>query len=252
MNYQWNWMIFGEEAPDGGGTYFDTLMSGMWFTLATAGLAWLIALLIGTCVGVARTAPNKSLAKTATAYVELFRNIPLLVQLFLWYFVVPELLPTAWGDWMKGLPNAPFVTSVLCLGFFTSARVAIQVAAGINALPRGQMMAGTALGLTTWQTYRYVLLPMAFRIITPALTNEVAAIIKNSSVGLTIGLLELTARTRSMSEFSFQTFEAFSAATLIYIAVSAIALLISNLLEKKFVIPGFSAKNAGLAKAGGH
>jgi glutamate/aspartate transport system permease protein len=168
------------------------------------------------------------------------------VQLFLWYFVMPELLPTAWGDWVKGLPNAPLVTSVLCLGFFTSARIAIQVSAGINALPRGQAMAGTALGLTTWQTYRYVLLPMAYRIITPALTNEVAAIIKNSSVGLTIGLLELTARTRSMSEFSFQTFEAFTAATLIYIAVSALALLASNLLEKKFTVPGFigSSTNA--------
>ena len=246
MHYNWNWMVFWEEAPDGSGTYFDTLISGLLYTLTTAGAAWIIALLLGAIVGTMRTVPNKSLAKLADAYVELFRNVPLLVQMFLWYFVIPELLPMQLGDWVKNLPNAPLVTGIVCLGFFTSARIAIQVAAGIHTLPRGQTLAGKALGLTITQTYRYILLPMVFRIIAPALTNEAAAIIKNSSVAMTIGLLELTAQTRSLSEFSFQTFEAFTAATLIYIVVSIIAIAIANLLEKNLAVPGF----IGLSKSG--
>jgi glutamate/aspartate transport system permease protein len=170
--------------------------------------------------------------------------------MFLWYFVMPELVPTAMGNWLKSMPNAPFITAVLSLGFFTSARVAVQVSTGINALPRGQRMAGTALGLTLPQTYRYVLLPMAFRIIIPSLTNELAAIIKNSSVALTIGLMELTASARSMQEFSFQVFEAFTAATLIYLVVSVIALVLANVLEKMLAVPGFIT--SGSAKTGGH
>ncbi|MFZ6659075.1 amino acid ABC transporter permease [Undibacterium sp. TJN19] len=249
MKYNWNWNIFWEAAPDGGGTYMDSLIHGMLWTLATAGIAWIIALVLGAIVGTIRTAPNKWAARIANGYVELFRNIPLLVQMFLWYFVMPELVPTEMGNWLKSLPNAPFITAVLSLGFFTSARVAVQVSAGINTLPRGQRMAGTALGLTLPQTYRYVLLPMAFRVIIPSLTNEVAAIIKNSSVALTIGLMELTASARSMQEFSFQVFEAFSAATLIYLAVSVIAILISNWLERFTAVPGFIT--TGTAKAGG-
>ena len=180
----------------------------------------------------------------------MFRNIPLLVQMFLWYFVMPELMPGGIGDWLKAMPNASFITAVICLGFFTSSRVAVQVSAGINALPRGQKMAGTALGLTLPQTYRYVLLPMAFRIVIPPLTSEFLNIIKNSSVALTIGLMELTARARSMQEFSFQVFEAFTAATLIYIFVNFFVVNLMRFIEKKVAIPGFIT--SGTTGAGGH
>lgn len=250
MNYNWNWRIFWQASPEGLGTYMDTLLSGLIWTLATALLAWIIALLIGAVIGTIRTMPNRWAVRAANAYVELFRNIPLLVQMFLWYFVMPELLPVSMGDWIKALPNAPFVTAVICLGFFTSSRVAIQVSAGIQSLPRGQKMAGTALGLTLPQTYRYILLPMAFRIILPPLTSEFLNIIKNSSVALTIGLMELTARARSMQEFTFQVFEAFTAATLIYIAVNVVIVSLMHLVEKRTAIPGFIS--SGSASTGGH
>ena len=245
MNYNWNWRIFWEQSPDGVGTYMDTLLSGLIWTLATAMSAWLMALVLGAAIGTIRTMPNRFAVRLANGYVELFRNIPLLVQMFLWYFVLPELVPAAVGDWLKALPNAPFVTAVICLGFFTSSRVAVQVSAGIMALPRGQRMAGTALGLTLPQTYRYVLLPMAFRIVLPPLTSEFLNIIKNSSVALTIGLMELTARARSMQEFSFQVFEAFTAATLIYIAVNVVIVNLMRLLERRVSIPGFIAGSGG-------
>lgn len=249
MNYNWNWQIFWEPSPDGVGTYMDTLLSGLVWTLSTALLAWVMALVLGAIIGTIRTMPNKLAVRLANGYVELFRNIPLLVQMFLWYFVMPELVPASFGNWLKSLPNAPFVTAVLCLGFFTSSRVAVQVSAGINSLPHGQKLAGTALGLTLPQTYRYVLLPMAFRIIVPPMTSEFLNIIKNSAVALTIGLMELTARARSMQEFSFQVFEAFTAATIIYILVNVVVVFLMRWIEKRVAVPGYISSATG---GGGH
>jgi glutamate/aspartate transport system permease protein len=249
MNYNWNWKIFWAAHPEGSGTYMSSLVAGLGWTLATALLAWIIALALGSLVGTMRTTPKLWMVRLGNAYVELFRNIPLLVQMFLWFFVMPELLPAGLGDWVKQMPNSPFVTSVICLGFFTSARVAEQVKAGIGSLPRGQTMAGTALGLTLPQTYRYVVLPQAFRIILPPLTSEFLNIIKNSAVALTIGLVELTSRARSMQEFSFQVFEAFTAATIIYIIVNIIVVNLMRLLEKKVAVPGLIA---GGSMSAGH
>lgn len=239
MNYNWNWAIFFAPSPEGTGTYLSMLLSGLLWTLATAACAWILALILGSLVGVLRTLASRLANGVAAAYVELFRNIPLLVQLFLWFFVLPELLPRSAGLWLKQLPNAAFWTAVVGIGFYMSARVAEQVRAGINALPAGQTMAGRALGLTTSQTYRYVLLPMAYRIILPPLTSEFLNTIKNTSVALTIGLLELTGRARSMQEFSFQVFEAFTAATLLYLLVNAVVVAGMRLLERRVAVPGY-------------
>jgi glutamate/aspartate transport system permease protein len=165
--------------------------------------------------------------------------MPLLVQLFLWFFVLPELLPQAWGLWMKQMSNAPFYTAAIGVGLFMSARVAEQLRAGINSLPRGQGLAATALGLTTFQKYRYVLLPMAFRIILPPLTSEFLNTIKNTSVAITIGLIELTGEARAMQEFSFQVFEAFTAATMMYLAINIVVVTAMRLLERRVAIPGY-------------
>jgi glutamate/aspartate transport system permease protein len=239
MNYHWNWGIFGELSPDASGTYFQTLLNGLGWTLATGLTAWVCALLLGAVVGTLRTTPLRWAVRLGNAYVELFRNIPLLVQMFLWFFVVPELLPKGMGLWLKQLPNASFWTAVVALAFFTSARVAEQVKAGIQSLSRGQTAAGTALGLTLPQTYRYVLLPVAFRIILPPLTSEFLNVIKNSAVALTIGLMELTARARSMQEFSFQVFEAFTAATLIYLLVNLVVVVGMRGIERWVAVPGY-------------
>lgn len=239
VNYNWNWGIFWEPSPEGAGTYFDMLLSGLKWTLATSALAWVLALLLGSIIGVLRTLPSKPAGYFASAYVEFFRNIPLLVQLFLWFFVLPELLPRAAGLWLKQLPNAPFWTAAIGIGFYMSARVAEQLRAGIYALPRGQTMAAKALGLKTWQIYVYVLLPMAYRIILPPLTSEFLNTIKNTAVALTIGLLELTGRARSMQEFSFQVFEAFTAATILYLLVNAVVVVTMRYLERRVAVPGY-------------
>ncbi|HSW84442.1 MAG TPA: amino acid ABC transporter permease, partial [Usitatibacter sp.] len=214
-----DWSILLQQEPGGTGTYLQYLIVGLGWTLVTALAAWVMALIIGAVVGTLRTTTMPWVVRLGNGYVEIFRNIPLIVQMFLWFFVFPELLPTQWGDAIKQMPPpwSSYIPAVLCLGFFTSVRVAEQVRAGINSLPRGQRFAGTAMGLTSTQTYRYVILPQAFRIILPPLTSEFMNVIKNSSVALTIGLLELTGRARAMQEFSFHVFEAFAAATVIYL-----------------------------------
>ena len=252
MNYHWHWGVLLEKEPGGTGSYLEYLIVGLGWTLATALAAWLIALVIGTLVGTVRTTPVRWAVRLGNLYVEIFRNIPLIVQMFLWFFVMPELVPQALGDWIKQMPPpwGSYVPAVLCLGMFTSVRVAEQVRAGIESLPRGQRMAGTAMGLTPAQSYRYVILPQSLRIILPPLTSEFMNIIKNSSVALTIGLLELTGRARAMQEFSFRVFEAFSAATVIYLITNLVVVLLMRALEKKVRVPGLIA--AGAAPQAGH
>ena len=252
MNYNWHWKVLLETEPGGTGSYLHYLLVGLGWTLAAALVAWVIALALGGVIGTLRTTKIRWVVRLGDLYVEIFRNIPLIVQMFLWFFVMPELLPQALGDWIKQMPPpwGSFVPAVLCLGIFTSVRVAEQVRAGINSLPRGQRMAGTAMGLTQAQTYRYVILPQSFRIILPPLTSEFMNVIKNSSVALTIGLLELTGRARAMQEFSFRVFEAFTAATVIYLITNLLVVLVMRALEKRVRVPGLIV--AGGAPQAGH
>ena len=240
MNYNWSWSVFLDMSPDGVHTFLETLLIGVGWTLALSLIAWVFSLLLGSCLGVMRTASSRALNFAGAAYVEVFRNIPLLVQMFLWYFVLPELLPHAWGVAMKQMPQpwGQFLPAVLCLGFYGSSRVAEQVRAGIQSLPRGQLQAGIAQGLTEAQVYRYIILPQAYRIVLPPLTSEFMGTIKYSSVALTIGLLELTGQARSMQEFSFHIFEAFSAATAVYLILNGVVVLGMRMLERRVAIPG--------------
>jgi glutamate/aspartate transport system permease protein len=249
MGYNWNWGILLQQEPGATGTYLHYLLGGLAWTLATALSAWVIALVVGAIVGTLRTTPMPWVVRITTAYVEIFRNIPLIVQMFLWFFVFPEFMPQRLGDAIKQMPPpwGSFVPAVLCLGIFTSVRVAEQVRAGIGSLPRGQRMAGTAMGLTPLQVYRFVILPQCFRIILPPLTSEFMNIIKNSSVALTIGLLELTGRARAMQEFSFQVFEAFAAATVLYLLTNLVVVAGMRLLERRVRVPGLIAASESAA-----
>ena len=239
MNYNWDWGVLFREP------YFEWLVSGFMWTISVSIAAWILAFTLGSVVGIARTSSNKLISGIATCYVEIFRNIPLLVQMFLWYFVFPELLPEDAGMWVKReLPMPEFTTAVVCLGLYTASRVGEQVRAGIQSIGQGQRNAGLAMGLTPAQVYRYVLLPVAYRIIVPPLTSEFLTIFKNSSVALTIGVLETTAQARQIEEYTFQGFEAFTAATLLYILVTSIVMLLMRVIEGRVRIPGMISLGA--------
>jgi len=233
MGYDWQWSVFLKPAVDGSGNYAQYILSGLYLTVLTAVLALVVATVLGTLIGIGRTLPNKCIAGMARVYVEVFRNIPLLVQLFLWYFVLPELLPAKLGSWLKTMPEGSFVTAFLGLGYYSAARIAEQMRAGIRALPNGQTRASLALGMTLAQTYRYVLIPRVYIAMVPTLTTEVLALMKNSSVALTIGLAELTSQARSMQEYTFHVFEAFAAATFLYFALNVVVVQISRWIERK-------------------
>jgi glutamate/aspartate transport system permease protein len=235
-----------EPTPDGAERYLDWIVSGLCWTLLLALGAWTIALVIGTLVGVARTLRGGILPRLGRVYVETFRNIPLLVQMFFWYFVLPELLPVRIGMAIKQMdpPWGSFIPALICLGLFTAARIAEQVRAGLQALPPGQIQAASALGFSPGGTYRLILLPQAFRIILPTLTNEFMTIFKNTSVALTIGLVELTATAREINENTFRTFEAFGVVTIVYLVIALIAWQVMYRIERAVQLPSLVSGRA--------
>ncbi len=238
MNYNWNWSVLVTEP------YLDWLISGFYWTISVALVAWIFAFSIGCLVGIGRTLPNKFIAGACTCYVELFRNVPLLVQMFLWYFAMPEALPEEWGRWMKrDMPNPEFVTAVIALSLYTASRVAEQVRAGIEAVPKGLAAAAKAHGHGVAQTYRYILLPISLRMVVPPMTSEFLTVFKNSSLALTIGLLELTAQSQQIAEYTFRGFEAFTAATVIYVLIALVATVAMQTLERFTHIPGYMSKD---------
>ena len=241
-----DWQVFLQD--DGGGrTYLEWMFDAWGWTLSVAGSAWVVAMVSGCLMGTLRTLPqdtrlNIVLAKFANAWVELFRNIPVLVQIFLWYCVLPKVFPV-----MQQVPG--FVLVVLGLGFFTSSRVAEMLRAGIQAMPRGQRYAAMAMGFTTWQTYRYVLLPIAFRTIWPPLTSESMNLLKNSSVAFAVSIAELTMYAMQVQEETSRGIEVYLLVTAMY-TLSAFAVnRVMAFFERRMQIPGLVvASNVG----GGH
>ncbi len=238
----WDWQVFCKETTTGdvvascfgqGGdiTYLDWLLSAWGWTVSVAVLALVVALVVGALMGIFRTAPVKGLVWLGNVWTELFRNVPLLVQIFLWYHVLPSIFTS-----LRGVPS--FVLVVFALGFFTSARISEQVKAGIQSLPKGQTYAGLAVGLTLPQVYRYVLLPMAFRIVIPPLTSESMNIVKNSSVAFAVSIAELTMFAMQAGEETSRNIEMYLAVTGLYF-ISAFAInRIALVLENRVRVPG--------------
>jgi len=226
----WDWQVFLQD-NGGGQTYLNWMMSAWGWTLLVSALSLIVALVVGSIMGIFRTTPVKALVWIGNAWTELFRNIPLLVQLFLWYHVIPSIF--------KPLQQVPDIFAVvIALGFFTSARISEQVRAGIQALPRGQRYAGLAMGLTLPQTYRFVLLPMAFRIVIPPLTSESMNIIKNSSVAFAVSISELTFFAMQAQEETSRGVEIYLAVTFLYF-ISAFAVnRVAAVIEKRVQVPG--------------
>jgi glutamate/aspartate transport system permease protein len=225
-----DWKFFLRDTG-GGETYLHWLMTAWGWTLSVAAFSLIVALLVGSLMGILRTTPNKALVFLANAWTELFRNIPLLVQIFLWYHVIPSIFLS-----LRALPS--FVLVVFAIGFFTSARISEQVKAGIQSLPKGQRYAGLAMGLTLPQTYRYVLLPMAYRIIIPPLTSESMNIIKNTSVAFAVSIAELTMFAMQAQEETSRGIEVYLAVTALYFVSAFTVNRVAHFIEVRVQVPG--------------
>jgi His/Glu/Gln/Arg/opine family amino acid ABC transporter permease subunit len=217
------------------------LLQGLLTTLELSVLAWLLAITLGILAGALRTVQFAPLRALATFYVEFFRNVPLLVWMFFWYFGVPPLLPRAIQDWLFN-HGAEFWAAVIALGVYTGARMSEVIRAGILAIPRTQFEASLAMGLTVGQAYRLIILPIALRLIVPPMTNESLNLLKNSSVALTISVAELTFQTRQVETYTAKAIEALTAGTLIYLALCLLIATVMSRLERRFAIPGLIAR----------
>jgi glutamate/aspartate transport system permease protein len=244
----WDWQVFCKDTIDGeivprcfgdkgDITYLEWMLSAWGWTLSVALLALVVALVAGSLVGILRTTPNKWFVGFGNAWTELFRNIPLLVQIFLWYHVLPSIFNT-----LQGVPS--FLLVVFALGFFTSARISEQVKAGIQSLPRGQRYAGLAMGLTLPQTYRFVLLPVAYRIVIPPLTSESMNIIKNSSVAFAVSIAELTMFAMQAQEETSRGVEIYLAVTFLYFISAFLINRIALFIENRVKVPGMVGSGA--------
>jgi polar amino acid transport system permease protein len=185
------------------------LLRGALLTLQVSALAILLAAVGGVVVAAARTAPLAPLRWAGAAYVEVFRNTPLLVQIFFVFFGLPRV----------GLRLSPFQSGLLALALYTAAYNAEVFRAGLEAVPRGLREAAAALGLSAWQRFRHVVLPVAVRISLPALGNNFVALVKNSSLVSTIGMVELTFVARDLEAWTFRSFEVYGLATVLYLGL---------------------------------
>jgi len=234
MNYQWDWGLLFQTSEIYGETYLWLFCISVGWTLMLSMASWAIALSMGTAVGIMRCVPNRPARLFALGYVQVFRGIPLIVQMFLWYFIVPELwAPIKEWTLSTSTGTVQFTAACVCLGLFTSARITEQVRSGITALPPGAAGAAKALGLTPFQSYRYVILPQVFRTIFPPLTSELMNLIKNSSIAMTIGFAELTFRAREVGETTFSYFESFTIVTVAYIAIAYTANRLAHFYERR-------------------
>jgi glutamate/aspartate transport system permease protein len=240
LQYEFRWSVLWE-SPYGG-----WLLQGLKNTIIISLIAWVIALTLGLTLGMLRTAPWRWPRVVAGAYVEFFRNTPLLVQLFFWYFAVPQVLPPPLRDPVNSLHvdtalgtlNYEFLAALIGLGIYTSARVGETIRAGIQSIPRQQTEAALSTGLTRGQTYRWVLIPIGVRIVIPPITTEFLTIFKNSSVAVTIGFAELTFQTQQINSYTFRGLEAVTAGTLVYLAISLTIAAVMSRVERRFAIPG--------------
>lgn len=241
MKLNWDWQVFIQN-PGDYATYWQWMMSAWGWSASVAVLALIIAFIMGSVIGILRTLPDSPvLSGFGACWVELFRNIPLLVQIFLWYHVLPAIVPA-----LKRVDS--FALVVIALGLFTSVRIAEQLRSGIQSLPRNQRYAGLALGFSTPQCYRYVLLPMAYRIVIPTLTSEAMNVFKNSSVAFAVSVAELTWFAMQAGEETSRPIEMYVAVTVLYIISALTINRIMARIERRSRIPGFIAS----AGASGH
>jgi His/Glu/Gln/Arg/opine family amino acid ABC transporter permease subunit len=235
VNYEFKWSVLWSGQSGG------WLLQGVLTTLEISVLAWVLAVALGILSGALRTVPFRPLRALATFYVEFFRNVPLLVWMFFWYFGVPPLLPQGVQDWLFN-HGAEFWAGMFALGVYHGARLSEVIRSGIQSIPRTQFEAAQAMGFTTWQAYRLIILPVALRLIVPPATNESLNLLKNSSVALTISVAELTFQTRQIETYTAKAIEALTAGTVIYLALCVSIAAIMARVERRYAIPGLIAR----------
>ena len=226
LNYQFDWSIVTS------GKYFEWLVSGFKVTLQLSSVSIVLAFLAGLLIAVMRMSNSRPLRWFALGYLEFFRNTPLLVQIFFWYFGSYKILPMAINDWLNET-GFEFGAAVIALTIYTSAFIAEDIRSGVLSIPREQMEAARSAGFSYLAAMQYIILPQAVRITVPPLVNQFLNLAKNSSLAMTIGVMDLTYQARQVESYTFKGFEAFTAATLVYVVLSLAITALVNIYNEK-------------------
>jgi polar amino acid transport system permease protein len=213
LSYHFDWSIITS------GTYHDWLVAVVIVTLKLSVISIALSFIAGLVIAVMRMGRNRPLRWFALAYLEFFRNTPLLVQIFFWYFGSYRILPMVVNDWLNEV-GFEFAAAVIALTIYTSAFIAEDIRSGVLSIPKEQMEAARSSGFSYLQSMRYIILPQAVRITIPPLINQFLNLAKNSSLAMTIGVMELTYQARQVESYTFKGFEAFTAATVVYVVIS--------------------------------
>jgi glutamate/aspartate transport system permease protein len=232
LAYEFKWSILW------GDPYGMHLLQGIWCTIKLGLLGWAIALSLGILIGTIRISPWRWARLLGAGYVELFRNIPFIVQLFFWYFAGPMLFGHSLQFRINAIIGLNYYVAILALGLYTASRVAEHTRAGFSAISRDHYQAALSTGLTHFQMYRYVIIPYALRIIIPPLTTEFLTIFKNSSIAMTIGVAETTFMAYRIEAETFKGLESTTGACVIYLALGLAVVKLMGILEARLKIPG--------------
>ena len=236
LAYKFDWSVLWREP------YGRWMLQGIWVTIQLGLISWVIALGLGTVVGTLQITPWRVLRAIGTLYVEIFRNIPFMVQLFFWYFAGPPIAGFVFGQqvehWLNTMPHVQFYTAIFALGIYTASRIGEHIRSGFSSISRDQYHAALSTGLTRVQMYRYVIIPYAFRIIIPPLSTEFLTIFKNSAIAMTIGVLEATGMSYQINAYTFHGLEATTGASLVYLAIGLSVIKFMGWVESKYKIRG--------------
>jgi len=230
LKYKFDWAVVTS------GKYYDWLVSGLYVTIQLSVVSIALSFLLGLVIAVLWMSHVRPLRWFAHGYLEFFRNTPLLVQIFFWYFGSYKVLPQAVNDWM-GRQNFEFTAAVIALTIYTSAFIAEDIRSGVLSIPKEQMEAARSSGFSYIRSMQYIILPQAVRITIPPLVNQFLNLAKNSSLAMTIGVAELTYQARQVESYTFKGFEAFTAATLIYVVLSTVISTLVNIYNKTVLQP---------------
>ena len=232
LAYKFDWGVLWRQ-PFG-----EWLLQGLWLTIQLGCLAWVIAFSLGILFGTMRSVQFLPLKITGTVYIEVFRNVPFLVQLFFWFYAGPMLFGRTLQFKINAISGLNYWVAVVALGLYTASRVGEHVRAGFASVGHGQYDAVLSTGLTPFQMYWHVIIPHALRLIIPPLTTEFLTIFKNSSVAMTIGVAETTFMSYKIDEQTFHGLEATTGAMAIYLVLGMTVVKLMDVIETRFRIPG--------------
>src|SRR5512137_160458 len=230
FQYQFDWSVVLT------GQYAQWIVDGIKVTIQISLASIALSFLMGLIIAVMRMSQVAPIRGVAHGYLEFIRNTPLLVQFFFWYFGSYQILPQAVNDWLNAR-DFEFAAAAIAPTIYTSAFIAEDIRSGIRSIPKEQMEAARSSGFSYLRSMQYIILPQAIRITIPPLINQFLNLTKNSSLAMTIGVAELTYQARQVESYTFKGFEAFTAATLVYVAISFLITGLVTLYSKRVLNP---------------